>query len=144
MLEHVTCPYCHTNGKVAEWSLTGEGPSDELYCWFCRACDQDFTTAMREAIEARLAVEAQAETATPPPSVDKEDMSILRGLAEVAPRRLRVYELEELTSKPRVSRRTISERLPALESAGLVKRRGERGGLAITERGLEALAAAGR
>jgi len=75
------------------------------------------------------------------PSVDEEDLSILRALAERPNYRLNQDQIEART-KPRVSRRTISSRMPHLLSDGLVALpRGKKGGYTITPRGLDLLKA---
>jgi hypothetical protein len=69
-------------------------------------------------------------------AVDPESLAILRALAE-RPKELHlVYQLEVAA---RISRRTISERLPRLEIRGLVARPSPRKGATITSKGITLL-----
>jgi hypothetical protein len=69
------------------------------------------------------------------PSVDETDLGILRALLNRAPLLL-TQQLIEANSKPRVSQRTIADRMPYLISAGLAAYpRGKKGGATITPAG---------
>ncbi len=71
-------------------------------------------------------------------SLDETDLKILGALASRHLTRLHQYQLEQLTG---LSRGTIGPRLAALREHGLTHRpNGERGGEAITQRGLTLLA----
>jgi hypothetical protein len=74
-----------------------------------------------------------------PPTVDDEDEKILRALKKAYPRRLTQDQIEA-RSHPRVSRRTVSDRMPCLLRDGLVAYpNGPNKGVTITEAGLSLL-----
>jgi hypothetical protein len=103
-------------------------------------CD-DATKRQRAAGTTQL---PEALPPSPPagpagPSVDDEDVSILRALAEARPRRVSQDHIASRT-KPRVSRRTVSERMPRLLADGLAALpRGKKMGYTITQPGLDLL-----
>jgi predicted transcriptional regulator len=68
--------------------------------------------------------------------LDEEDLCILCALA-ASPSIL--ISQNEIEAASEVSRKTISNRMPALISAGLVSRKGQRGGYAITKQELDKL-----
>jgi hypothetical protein len=71
------------------------------------------------------------------PSLDHEELRILRALDEAHPSRLTVDHLEY---ESKVSRRTISKRLPALLEAKIVARlKGPKRGITITDYGKDTL-----
>jgi hypothetical protein len=77
------------------------------------------------------------------PSVDDEDLSILRALARRAPLRLNLDQIEAATKSPRVSRRAVVPRVQRLLRLGLVARPGgPKGGHTLTPAGQSILAAA--
>jgi predicted transcriptional regulator len=81
----------------------------------------------------------QTEEESPVPSVDDEDVSILRVLEKRRPLRLTQDQIAAAT-KPRVSRRTVAERMPQLEKEGLVQQpRGKKQGYVITAKGSDLL-----
>jgi hypothetical protein len=83
----------------------------------------------------RAALGASLDGRAVPASVDRVTLAILQALWKRAPDRLSYCQLVRET-QPRVSRRTLARRLPALIAAGLVVRpEGKKSGHALTERG---------
>jgi predicted transcriptional regulator len=105
-----------------------------------------FTIAAEDFDQLLVAVEKEAWSAArnggsadvaerPQPTLDNEDISILFVLAKETCRRLSQKRIAR-QSAPRVAERTIAERMPRLEAAGLVERpQGEKGGYTITQQG---------
>jgi hypothetical protein len=85
---------------------------------------------------SRPAARPPAET----PSVDADDLSILRALAKYPDLRLTLNQLVSQT-RPRVGRSTVAKRLECMMVAGWVARpHGKKSGARITKAGLEFLA----
>jgi predicted transcriptional regulator len=97
-----------------------------------------------EAVIQRYGLETTDSSEEPAPSLDDEDLSILRALERRAPLRLTQDQIEIATS-PRISRRTIAKRMPRLVSAGLAALpHGNKQGYTITQQGRDLLKKLGK
>jgi hypothetical protein len=94
--------------------------------------------------ESSAAPSADEKDTVSDPSLDDEDVSILQALEKRDPLRLTQDQIAAKTS-PRISRRTIANRMPRLVTAGLAALpHGKKQGYTITQQGRDLLAKLGK
>jgi hypothetical protein len=137
-------------GAILHWgwkrrwlSPRGEPGERHRATWLQRRAERERARVRARLQEAAAGVRLltiAVGAVAPTPSVDEEDLAILRALAVQPHRRMSLDQIAAFTAHPRVGRRTVAARVPRLLAEKLVTRpRGKRSGYIVTPRGREVL-----